>query len=105
MRLNTTMSSTYAAQMCSKPRNTWSIVRWNVAGALTSPMGRTLYWYRPNGEAMALLSRCLGSSWIWKKPESTSSTEKMVIPCNWSNMLWTVGSGYRSRTVSLLMPL
>ena len=84
------------AKMSSFSARTWSMSRWNVAGALTSPNGSTVYSYKPHWDWKTVRCWSLSATLTWWYGYVRSIFEYTVEPPSLSNILSIWGIGYLS---------
>ena len=91
----TSISSRYTiANTSSFSARTWSMSLWNVAGALTSPNGSTVYSYKPHRDWKAVRCWSLSATLTWWYAYVRSIFEYTVEPPSLSNILSMRGIGY-----------
>ena len=96
----TSISSRYTiAKTSSFSARTWSMSHWNVAGALTSPNGSTVYSYKPHRDWKAVRCWSLSATLTWWYACVRSIFEYTVEPPSLSNISSMWGIGYLSMII------
>ena len=87
------------AKTSSFSARTWSMSCWNIAGALTSPNGSTVYLYKPHRDWKEVWSRSLSATLTWWYAYVRSILEYTMDPPSLSYILSMWGIGYLSMIV------
>ena len=88
----TSISSRYTvAKTSSFSARTWSMSRWKVAGALTSPNGSTVYSYKPHRDWKAVWCQSLSATLTWWYAYMRSILEYTMEPPSLSNISSMMG--------------